>query len=99
MPQANTKLNLLNSITRHNQINTMAGMFGLIDMAKDPSCHSDLDNLPDDIKIPAENFNQEIGYTRDYHAIGISEPHWHSREEILNRAIKPFVACWITENY
>jgi PAS domain S-box-containing protein len=94
--QANAKLNLLNSIIQHNEINTIAGLFGLIDMARDPSRHGDIESLLDDIKKLAEDFNQQIGFTHDYQAIGIKEPCWHSLEETVSRAMKPFAASGIS---
>jgi len=94
--QANAKLNLLNTIIQHNEINTIAGLFGLIDMARDPLRHGDIESLLDDIKKLAEDFNQQIGFTHDYQAIGIKEPCWHSLEETVSRAIEPFAASGIS---
>ena len=94
--QANAKLNLLNSIIQHNEINTIAGLFGLIDMARDPSRQGDIESLLDDIKKLAEDFNRQIGFTHDYQAIGIREPCWHSLEETASRAIKPFAGSCIS---
>jgi PAS domain S-box-containing protein len=94
--QANNKLNVLNGIIQHNEINTMAGLLGMIDMAKDPSYRIETESLLNEIKKLAETIHRQIEFSRDYQATGVMEPQWQPLRDTINRAIKPFAGSGIS---
>ena len=90
LERMNTKITTLNSITRHNMINTLTGLLGMIAMAQDPSTRPELDKLLLNIKNLTENIQEQIEFSRDYQAAGIGEPRWQSVQETVSSAARPF---------
>ena len=96
LQRMNTKNTTLNSITRHNMINTLTGLLGMIAMAQDHSSHPELDNLLLNIKNLTENIQEQIEFSRDYQAAGIGEPRWQSVQETVSSAARPFASSRIS---
>jgi PAS domain S-box-containing protein len=90
LQRMNTKITTLNSITRHNLINTLTGLLGMIAMAQDPSSRPELDNILLTIKNLTENIQEQIEFSRDYQAAGMGEPRWQSVRETVSSAARPF---------
>jgi PAS domain S-box-containing protein len=87
---ANRKLNLLNDITRHDIINTITGLLGLVEMARDPSVQGDLETLLSDIRTLVKTIQQQIEFTREYQAVGVREPVWQDLSRLIRNASAPF---------
>lgn len=96
LQRMNTKITTLNSITRHNMINTLTGLLGMIAMAQDPSTRPELDSLLLNIKNLTENIQEQIEFSRDYQAAGIGEPRWQSVQEAVSSAARPFASSRIS---
>ena len=96
LQRMNTKITTLNSITRHNMINTLTGLLGMIAMAQDPLTRPELDNLLLNIKNLTENIHEQIEFSRDYQAAGIGEPRWQSVRETVSSAARPFASPGIS---
>jgi PAS domain S-box-containing protein len=94
--KANNKLTMLNDIIQHNEINTMAGLFGMIAMARDPSYHSEIESLLNEMQTLAETIHQQIEFIRYYQAAGVREPYWQSLPETVSRAIAQFTGSEIS---
>ena len=80
---ANHKLNLLSSITRHDIMNQLQGLYGYI--------HLCVDSLgkPGDIagylakeEIIARNIQRQIEFTRDYEDLGVKSPVWQDVSQL-----------------
>lgn len=85
---ANKKLNLMNDITRHDILNTITGIFGLIDMAVATGNKEDLSQLLGQIKEEGVLIQRQITFTRDYQGVGVNAPLWQNVREVAGRAIK-----------
>jgi PAS domain S-box-containing protein len=86
--RANTKLNLLNSVTRHdvlNQLTVLNGYLSLLesgDTSVDPRMH--------DLILRAEqtamNIERQILFTKMYQDIGVHAPTWQNVEGLITKA-------------
>ncbi|AGB03145.1 PAS domain S-box protein [Methanoregula formicica] len=84
---ANKKLNLMNDITRHDILNTITGIFGLIDMAVASGNKEELARLLEQIKEEGRLIQRQITFTRDYQGVGVHAPVWQNVRDIVSRAI------------
>jgi len=85
---ANKKLNLMNDITRHDILNTITGIFGLIDMAVASGNKEELAELLGQIKEEGTLIQRQITFTRDYQGVGVNAPLWQNVREVASAAIK-----------
>ncbi len=85
---ANKKLNLMNDITRHDILNTITGIFGLIDMAVASGNSEELAELLGQIKEEGNLIQRQITFTRDYQGVGVNAPLWQNVREVASAAIK-----------
>jgi PAS domain S-box-containing protein len=76
--QANRKLNLLSSITRHDILNQLTGLILAIDMMQDERHDPAQDEYIQIGKETAFKIEQLIRFTKDYEEIGVSSPVWYS---------------------
>jgi len=87
---ANKKLNLLNSITRHDILNTVTGLLGCVDMAKATTDPKEQAVLLNDIKELVSVIQRQIAFTREYQSVGVNAPAWQNVGDVINRAIVNF---------
>ena len=83
---SNKKLALLGSMTRHdivNQLTTIRGMLGLI---KRKNADHALDQLIVSAEDASEKINKHIEFSKEYQKAGIEEPRWQSITSIWNLA-------------
>ena len=84
--EANRKLNLLSSITRHdinNQMMVLSGELGLLEkrhpeVARDERLRK--------AKVAAESVSAMIQFTKAYEDIGVKAPTWHHVRELIAEA-------------
>ena len=77
--QANKKLNLLSSITRHDINNQLQGLLVYLDISKE-SLHDSVKMstiIEKEIEV-ANNISHQISFTKDYEDMGINAPTWQS---------------------
>jgi len=81
--QTNDKLNLLNSITRHdilNQLTTILGYLELMQMTNpDPAFQG---YLTKEMQA-AQNIKKQITFTKEYQDIGAQSPQWFNLKKII----------------
>ena len=85
--QANTKLNLLSSITRHDILNQLTALKGYLELSED--LIDDPDTLREYIareRKNAQTIEHQILFTREYQDIGVKAPVWQSVSLSLIRA-------------
>jgi PAS domain S-box-containing protein len=78
LDQANRKLNLLASITRHDIINQISALMIALQLMQD-QCHDE--ELMKYIRMQegiTHKIHQQILFTKDYHEIGVNSPIWYS---------------------
>ncbi|WP_342303938.1 PAS domain S-box protein [Methanolobus sp. ZRKC5] len=89
LKQANNKLNLLSSITRHdiiNQIMVLEGyLYLMIEQVKDPEELGLLRRMKESVR----SIDRHIMFTKDYQEIGIQAPGWVNLRSVLTEAIVP----------
>jgi PAS domain S-box-containing protein len=83
---ANRKLNLLNSITRHDILNQLTSLFGFLELVNrkvtDPTILSYLERE----RRAAESIRSHIEFTRDYQDIGVRAPEWQRVDAVIAEA-------------
>ncbi len=90
MELANRKLNLMNNITRHDILNTLTGLFGLVDMAVASDNRNALSELLGQIKEHGRLIQRQITFTREYQDVGIRAPVWQNIREVIGHAVQNF---------
>jgi signal transduction histidine kinase len=84
--EANRKLNLLNTITRHDVANQLTALKGFVQLAElknpDPSVADFLAKIGE----AADTIDRQIAFTRVYQELGIQSPVWSPLEEIALKA-------------
>jgi len=85
--EANKKLNLLNSITRHdilNQLLVIEGYVGMLeeDYSRDERLVKDLGKMT----ASAKTIEHQISFTKFYQELGVREPAWQRVETVASEA-------------
>jgi PAS domain S-box-containing protein len=86
--QANMKLNLLSSITRHdinNQLTVLIGSLGLLEDTSPGTLH---DEYLQKATTTAERIAAIIRFTKEYENIGVSAPAWQDCRTLVDTAAK-----------
>ncbi|MFY1112183.1 MAG: histidine kinase N-terminal 7TM domain-containing protein [Methanosarcinaceae archaeon] len=95
LKEANKKINLMSSITRHdilNQVNVLSGYTELLserlpaNLINDPKTERYLNNL----KKSIETIHSQILFTGDYQNLGVESPVWQSVRSTANEAAFAF---------
>ena len=92
LSQANKKLNLLSSITRHDILNQITVLKGYLELTDDYIKSSD---NPDPVLVKytqkeadsAENISQQIEFTADYQDIGVNMPIWQNVSQTFSDSL------------
>ncbi len=83
LTQTNDKLNLLNSITRHDILNQLTAILGYLELMKmtypDPSLREFIDKEI----LAAQNIKTQIMFTKDYQEIGVQSPQWFDLKKVI----------------
>ena len=85
--EANRKLKLLSSITRHdiqNQITALSGYVHLLreGIPRDPAAERYIDRIGE----VAETIKRQLAFARDYQEMGVKAPEWQRISEAVRRA-------------
>ncbi|MCQ1539568.1 PAS domain S-box protein [Methanocalculus taiwanensis] len=76
--EANRKLNLLSSITRHDILNKIMTIKGYLEVSEEIEKEQSLSEYIDQIKVAAHAIEKQIEFTRHYEQLGVHEPEWTS---------------------
>ncbi len=91
--QANKKLNLLSSLTRHDILNKVSILLGYIDRAKSISQEPVLLDYLNRLETSTKAIGKLVKFTRDYKDLGMKPPQWFAIRDCLNS-----VTEWIDPN-
>lgn len=86
--RANTKLNLMNTVTRHdvlNQLTILNGYLALLELratADDPQTHEFITRVEQSVK----NIEEQIRFTKIYQDIGVLAPTWQNVQGLITKA-------------
>jgi PAS domain S-box-containing protein len=87
LQKANDKLNLLNSITRHDILNQLILVQGYSDLIKDRDSEKRFVDYMKRIDRALMTIKRQIEFTRDYQKMGVKEPSWQSILGTFNRSL------------
>ncbi|HWQ66362.1 MAG TPA: PAS domain-containing protein [Methanospirillum sp.] len=85
---ANRKLNILSSITRHDIVNQLSFLFIYLDYMKEyviPESRGPY--MLDQINQSVNSIHHQIEFTREYQEIGIGAPIWQNIHAIIERSV------------
>ena len=85
LKQANNKLNLLSSITRHDILNKVTVCKGFLALAQEISFDQELKNIHGKLEKNIEEIRYQIEFTKLYEDLGIRSAIWQNIGEILRR--------------
>jgi len=88
--QANKKLNLLSSITRHDILNQLTILTGYLKLASDRIPDPEVQKYLATAKRAAEVIDRHMVFTRLYQNVGVHEPSWQSVRNILTMLKRDF---------
>ncbi len=83
---ANTRLQLLNDITRHDIINSLTGLLLLLQRSESKATDPEISATIRKEEEIAELIHQQIAFTKDYQEIGLRKPEWQNVEDIITKA-------------
>ena len=86
--EAHRKLNLLSSITRHDILNQLTVLYGLLELSGPDAAGTPLEKYVEKEKKAALAIRRMISFTRDYEEIGQQQPGWHRTEAIISQLAK-----------
>ncbi|MEN6395209.1 MAG: PAS domain S-box protein [Methanoregula sp.] len=86
LSQANKKLNLLSSITRHDINNQLLALNGFIDLLHEKTTDPALDYYFTWIMQSTGRISSMIRFTKEYEAVGINAPAWQDLHTVVNTA-------------
>lgn len=79
----NDKLNLLNSITRHDILNQLTVILNYLDLMKMKFPDPELQEYIEKEIHAAQNIRTQIMFTRDYQDIGAQAPRWFNLKNVI----------------
>ena len=83
---ANRKLNLLNSIIRHDVINTLTALIGYEEMTEDITTDPEVRKNLRIISTQTQKISKQIVFTRDYQNLGMNMPEWQIVGDVVRKA-------------
>jgi PAS domain S-box-containing protein len=83
--QANKKLNILSSITRHDILNLIMAIRGYLELSEDLITNPELLGYLARENEAVNAIQRQIEFTRYYQDIGVEEPKWQDVREIVGR--------------
>ena len=84
--RVNAKLTLLNSITRHDILNTLTALLLYIELLKEDPKDEAQKEIFDKVEMLTQTIKKQIEFTRTYQDIGIRSPQWQSFIQVVRRA-------------
>jgi PAS domain S-box-containing protein len=77
--EANKKLNLLSSVTRHDVLNKLTILGGLIEISRSHSAHGEeMASYLDREMVEVSRIQRIISFTREYQEIGVHSAEWQA---------------------
>jgi len=85
LKEANRKLHLLSSITRHDILNKVSVLLGNLEQIKITSSDPSLAGYIAKLDSAAMAIRDQIEFTRVYQDLGSHEPRWHPLDQLISR--------------
>lgn len=84
--RANQKLNLLNSVIRHDVINTLTALIGYEEMTEEMTSDPEIMKNLAIISAQTQKITKQVIFTRDYQNLGMKMPEWQEVGEVVCKA-------------
>jgi signal transduction histidine kinase len=84
--EANRKLNLLSSLTRHDILNNLTALQGYIELSMMDGPSPDHLRYLEKMLAIADSINHQVSFTSDYQNVGVKAPQWQDVREIIQNA-------------
>jgi PAS domain S-box-containing protein len=88
---ANTKLNLLIGVTRHDVINNLTVLMGYNDLLKHTVQDTRVLAVLEKEDIALQTIHRQIEFTREYYNLGVKSPVWQNVCDTATKAYSQFV--------
>jgi PAS domain S-box-containing protein len=85
--KANSKLNLLSSVTRHDVSNQLTIMSGYLELARMKARSPDVKDYLAKVETAADTIYRQISFTRIYQDIGSTAPAWQDLRRTFDRSL------------
>ncbi|WAC05939.1 MAG: HAMP domain-containing sensor histidine kinase [Methanoregula sp.] len=87
LQQANQKLNILSSVTRHDILNKLMALLAFLEISKEEAGKNPviLEYIEKELEI-SEAIQRQIEFTRFYQDIGVKAPEWEDVRAVIRRA-------------
>jgi PAS domain S-box-containing protein len=86
--KANSKLNLLSSVTRHDVSNQLTIMSGYLELARMKARSPDVKEYLSKVETAAETIYRQISFTRIYQDIGTTAPAWQDLRKTFDKSLE-----------
>jgi PAS domain S-box-containing protein len=83
--QANRKLNLLASITRHDMTNRLTALGGYVELAREMTADPDLQEIFRKEEVLLGTLSHQVRFAREYQEIGVKSPSWQRVRDHVDR--------------
>ena len=85
--QANRKLNLLASITRHDMMNRLTALGGYVELSREMTSDPDLREIFRKEVVLLGTLSHQVRFAREYQEIGIKSPVWQRVQDHVERVV------------
>jgi len=96
LQQANKKLNMLSSITRHDILNQLMGLLAFIELSREMETSAEIRGFIDKEEQAADAIRRQIEFTRYYQDIGVQVPRWHDLEKTVRDSVSQLNLAGVT---
>ena len=86
LAEANKKIGLLTSITRHDLTNKLVAVHSYLELIRDLSTDSLQKEYLDRQEMALNAMNEQIAFTREYEQLGTEIPAWQEVDAVVSRA-------------
>jgi len=91
--EANKKLNILNSITRHDVLNQISVLVMTLELIEESVEDAGILDFIKKAEGATERITRQIEFTREYQDIGVLEPRWQNVADIIVNAKDQLTEC------
>ncbi|MFA4875793.1 MAG: PAS domain S-box protein [Methanoregula sp.] len=98
LQKVNEKLNILNSITRHDILNQIMALRAYIGLTRDKTTDKEILAYIDKKDEITQTIQKQIEFTRNYQNIGVHAPEWQDLAEVIGSAVSQLKPHGITVN-
>ena len=90
---ANKKLNILNSVTRHDVLNQITALVMLLEIVGESVTDKETIDFVFKAKGATERINRQIDFTKEYQDIGVQAPQWQNVSDLIMTAKAQLTEC------